>query len=41
MALSVGDSFPEIRLESREGEVGLAERWREQPLVVAFMRHFG
>jgi hypothetical protein len=40
-ALSVGDSFPELRLESREGQVSLAERWREQPLVVAFMRHFG
>jgi peroxiredoxin len=39
--LSVGDSFPEITLDSKEGEVSLAERWREQPLVVAFMRHFG
>jgi peroxiredoxin len=39
--LSVGDSFPEVTLDSKEGEVSLAERWREQPLVVAFMRHFG
>jgi hypothetical protein len=39
--LQTGDSFPEVTLESREGEVSLAERWREQPLVVAFMRHFG
>lgn len=41
MALAVGDPFPELVLESREGEVPLAERWRERPLVVAFMRHFG
>jgi peroxiredoxin len=40
-ALTVGDKFPELLLESKEGEVSLAERWREQPLVVAFMRHFG
>jgi hypothetical protein len=39
--LRAGDKFPEIHLESREGEVELAERWRNGPLVVAFMRHFG
>ena len=39
--LSAGDAFPEITLETREGEVKLAERWRDGPLVVAFMRHFG
>ena len=39
--LSVGDRFPEMVLESREGEVQLAERWRKTPLVVAYMRHFG
>jgi hypothetical protein len=41
MPLSPGDAFPDLRLESREGEVSLAERWRERPLVLAFMRHFG
>ena len=41
MSLSVGDKFPELHLESRDGDVDLAERWREGPLVVAFMRHFG
>jgi hypothetical protein len=39
--LSVGDGFPELRLQSINGEVSLADRWRENPLVVAFMRHFG
>ena len=39
--LAVGDRFPEIVLESREGDVALSERWRNGPLVVAFMRHFG
>jgi hypothetical protein len=41
MPLSRGDAFPDLRLESIEGEVSLAERWHEKPLVVAFMRHFG
>ena len=41
MALAVGDKFPEVRLESRDGEVLLADRYRGAPLVVAFMRHFG
>jgi peroxiredoxin len=39
--LSVGDQFPDVTLESREGDVSLSERWRETPLVLAFMRHFG
>lgn len=39
--LAVGDSFPDLVVESREGDVALAERWRNGPLVVAFMRHFG
>jgi hypothetical protein len=41
VALNVGDNFPDLRLESREGEVSLAERFGGTPLVVAFMRHFG
>jgi hypothetical protein len=39
--LTTGDSFPEIHLESREGDVALKDRWQRGPLVVAFMRHFG
>jgi hypothetical protein len=39
--LKEGDEFPELRVESREGDVALAERWRKGPLIVAFMRHFG
>ena len=36
-----GDSFPELVLESLEGPVELRDRWKNGPLVVAFMRHFG
>jgi peroxiredoxin len=36
-----GDRFPDLALESLDGPVRLSERWTEQPLVVAFMRHFG
>jgi hypothetical protein len=39
--LSVGDTFPDIHVESRDGEVALSERWRDGPLIVALMRHFG
>jgi hypothetical protein len=39
--LAVGGPFPDLRLETREGEVRLAERFGGMPLVVAFMRHFG
>lgn len=39
--LKHGDRFPDLHVESREGDVALAERWRNGPLVVAFMRHFG
>ena len=39
--LKEGDEFPDLRVESREGDVALSERWRNGPLVVAFMRHFG
>ena len=39
--LSVGDKFPELHVESREGDVALSDHWRKGPLVVAFMRHFG
>ena len=39
--LAVGGQFPELHVESREGDVALEKRWRRGPLVVAFMRHFG
>jgi hypothetical protein len=35
------DSFPELVLQSPEGPVELRDRWKNGPLVVAFMRHFG
>jgi hypothetical protein len=39
--LKPGDKFPDLTVESREGDVTLSERWRNGPLIVAFMRHFG
>jgi hypothetical protein len=39
--LAEGDPFPEVGVESVDGPVELRERWRDGPLVVAFMRHFG
>ncbi len=39
--LAAGDQFPDLTVESPDGPVELRERWREGPLVVAFMRHFG
>ncbi|HZO61204.1 MAG TPA: hypothetical protein VFB51_16070 [Solirubrobacterales bacterium] len=39
--LGIGDAFPDITLEARDGQVKLSDRWRGGPLVVAFMRHFG
>ena len=41
MVLKPGDTFPDMKVQSREGDVTLSERWRKGPLVVAFMRHFG
>ncbi|HXD56988.1 MAG TPA: peroxiredoxin-like family protein [Thermoleophilaceae bacterium] len=41
MTLQAGDRFPDVSLESLEGPVRLSERWTRQPLVIAFMRHFG
>jgi peroxiredoxin len=41
VTLSPGDTFPDLELDSTDGDVSLAERWRRGPLVVAFMRHFG
>jgi peroxiredoxin len=40
-SLRVGDSFPDLALQSIDGPVRLADRWADGPLVVAFMRHFG
>jgi hypothetical protein len=39
--LKEGDAFPDLHFESLDGDVALRERWRNGPLVVAFMRHFG
>jgi hypothetical protein len=39
--LTTNDPFPNLSLESPGGVIELRERWREGPLVVAFMRHFG
>ncbi len=39
--LGPGDPFPDITLDTRDGDAQLSDRWRKGPLVVAFMRHFG
>jgi hypothetical protein len=39
--LAPGDPFPEVTVYATEGPVELRGRWRDGPLVVAFMRHFG
>jgi len=40
-ALAPGDAFPNLRLNTVDGDVELRERWERGPLVVMFMRHFG
>jgi len=39
--LRPGDRFPNVTLATVGGPVELEERWRDGPLIVAFMRHFG
>src|ERR1700760_432319 len=39
--LLTGDEFPNLKLDSMDGKVNLRDRWRERPVVVMFMRHFG
>lgn len=39
--LETGDMFPELTFESENGAVEICTRWRDGPLVVAFLRHFG
>ncbi len=36
-----GDRFPSLRIETLDGPQSLAPRWRDGPLVISFMRHFG
>ncbi len=43
MILNPGDSAPDFTF-ARGGDgapVALSELWREKPLVIAFLRHFG
>lgn len=39
--LEPGDAFPDLDLESGQGQLRLSRCWQNGPLVVAFMRHFG
>ena len=39
--LEPGDRFPALRVQTAGGQARLDERWRDGPLVVSFMRHFG
>lgn len=39
---NVGDAAPNVTICDAEGNaVHLAEYWREQPIVLVFLRHFG
>lgn len=41
-AVDVGSFAPSVRLRTEQGDdVELAYFWREQPVVLAFVRHFG
>jgi peroxiredoxin len=40
--LKPGDTAPDRRLRDSSGsEVALSDLWRERPLVLVFLRHFG
>ena len=40
--IEVGDKAPDSTLlDSRGEQVTLSSLWRERPLVVVFLRHFG
>ncbi len=39
--IAVGDRFPALHVETVDGPMRLSDRWRDGPLVVTFMRHFG
>lgn len=40
--LAVGDPAPDLALlDAEERTQRLSERWRRQPTVVVFLRHFG
>lgn len=42
MSLRVGQPAPNVTFGRGDGgEVALDELWREGPVVVAFLRHFG
>ena len=40
--VGVGDSAPDLTLRDHDGaEVRLSSYWREQPVALIFLRHFG
>ncbi|HEY6417899.1 MAG TPA: hypothetical protein VIX59_02755 [Candidatus Binataceae bacterium] len=40
--LEKGDKAPDVRLRDSNGQtLALSELWRERPLVLVFLRHFG
>ncbi len=41
-AIAVGEKAPDLTFGRGEGgDVSLSELWRDGPLVLAFLRHFG
>lgn len=41
MPLSVGELAPDVLFGLRDEQLSLSRFWRERPVVVAFLRHFG
>ena len=42
MTIQVGDPAPNATFSRSQGdEVALADLWRDGPVVIAFLRHFG
>jgi hypothetical protein len=41
MSLSVGEAAPDVVFGLRDEQVSLSQFWREKPVAVAFLRHFG
>lgn len=41
MTVNVGDAAPDVVFGGPDGDVSLHELYRDGPVVVAFLRHFG
>lgn len=41
MSVRMGEVAPEVIFGGPEGDIALSDLYREGPVVVAFLRHFG